>query len=135
MRLIYPKHHTINSIAKVYKVKAEWLNDYILEYSKCNQIEFHYSRYLKEREFFTIECAFGSPELIMGRIDPLIYNNNTKLAKLYRVDRKTFTKRINENDKIQKSIKQIYPYRYKYIPGEVALIIMELGLPDWMEIE
>ena len=128
-RLFYHKFHTLNSLAKVYQMKPEWFYDYISEYCKVNHIEFHYHRYLMDREFFIIESALGSPELIDDKIDPLIYNNNTKLAKLYRVDRKTFANRLFDNENILKSVKQICPYRNKYIPGEVGLIIQELGWP------
>ncbi len=132
-RLFYHKYHTLNSIARIYKMKPEWFNYYISEYCNINQIDFYYHHYLMDREFFIIESALGSPELIDDIIDPLIYNNNTKLAKLYGIDRKTMVKRLYENENILKSVKQIYPYRTKYIPGEVGLIIREFGVPEDIE--
>lgn len=126
-------NNTLNSVAKRYRVKPFWLFLYIKEYCSVNNIEFEYNRPLKKKEIFIIESALGSIELIDGLIDPLVYNNNTALAKLYGVNRITFASKISSTPKLREGLKVILPNRNKYVPGEVGLIIMEFGMPDGLE--
>ena len=120
---------TINSMAKFYKVKPEWLWNYMKKYYKYNNLEHpHFSVPLSDEVALNIEIAFGSTELIQGHIDPLVCNNNTRLAKQFGINRISFAKMLSLNENIQTTIKQIQPIRNRYLPWEVRFIIDELGL-------
>lgn len=118
-------HNNCTQLAKVYKMKREkisWLIEPIRDEIKIND---PYRNTLTWEEIWIIVDYLGAPDPFNG-IDPLIYNCNTKLAELYRVDRNTFSRWI---EPIRHKIKKENPDRTYLIPAEVKLIIDYIGLP------
>ena len=60
-------------------------------------------------------------------IDPLDYRSISKLADLYRVERRTFSRWLKP---LMGKIKMENPRRSILIPKEVNIIIEHLGLPE-----
>jgi len=96
----------------------EPIRDYI-------KVEDPYRNTLKWKEIWTIVEFLGAPDPIDG-IDPLYYNSITRLADLYRVDRRTFSKWIIP---VKHKLKIENPDRFALTPREVSLIIDHLGHP------
>jgi len=118
-------HNNYTQLAKVYKMKREkfsWIIEPIRDHIKK---EDPFRNTLTWEEVWIIVEDQGVPGPFNG-IDPLKYNCITKLAKLYQVDRYTFSRWI---EPIRYKIKKENPNRTYLTPAEVKLIIDYIGLP------
>lgn len=117
-------HNNYTQLARVYKMKPErfsWLIEPIRDKIKIND---PYRNTLSWREIWTIVEFLGPPDPVEG-IDPLYYNSITRLADLYRVNRRTFSRwLVPIEDKIR-----IGSVHRRLIPREVIEIVSFLGEP------
>jgi hypothetical protein len=84
-----------------------------------------YRNTLTWKEIWIIVEYLGPPDPING-IDPLHYNSIIRLAELYKVERRTFSRWLVP---IKHKIRLDNPFR-KFIPREVRVIVEFLGEPD-----
>lgn len=117
-------HNNYTQLAKVYKMKRETFSLLIEPIRDQIKINDPYRNTLTWREIWTIVEFLGIPDTING-IDPLYYNTITRLADLYRVERRTFSRWLIS---INHRIRQDTPYR-RFIPREVWIIVEFIGDP------
>jgi len=118
-------HNNYTQLAKVYKMKREKFSLVIEPVRDQIKIDDPYRNVLTWKEIWIIVEYLGIPAPFDG-IDPLYYNSITRLADLYRVERRTFSRWLNP---IRHKLKKENPKRIRFIPAEVVLIIEYLGLP------
>ncbi len=118
-------HNNYTQLAKVYKMKAEKFSLLIEPIRDQIKIDDPYRNVLTWKEIWIIVEFLGIPDSF-EEINPLYYNSITRLADLYRVDRKTFSRWLNP---IRQHLKVENPKRCLFIPKEVRIIIEHLGLP------
>ena len=117
-------HNNYTQLAKVYKMKKEtfsWLIEPIRDYIKKGD---PYRNTLTWKEIWIIVDYLGAPDPIDG-IDPLYYNSITRLADLYSVERRTFSRWLKP---LNYKLKQENPRRRFFTPKEVRIIIDYFGL-------
>lgn len=119
MRINPQQHNTINSLALVYKLSSNYLIELIepLQFQDLN------TRVFTQRQVMLIVEYLGSPDIINDEIDPIALNTNMKLAKHFGVSVKTFKKWIEDVPNLKKD----YPFRRKYLPKEVQMIVYFLN--------
>jgi len=117
-------HNNYTQLAKVYKMKKERFSELIEPIRDNIKVGDPYRNTLTWKEIWIIVEYLGSPDPI-DEIDPLYYNSITRLADLYRVERRTFSKWITP---LEDKIRQDNSTR-KFIPREVWEIIEFLGEP------
>lgn len=118
-------HNNYTKLAKVYRMKREkfsWLIEPIRDEIKQ---EDPFRNVLTWKEIWIIVEYLGAPDPIEG-IDPLKFNCLSKLADLYRVERRTFSRWL---EPIRDNFNMETPKRYFFTPAEVKQIIEFLGLP------
>ncbi len=118
-------HNNYTQLAKVYKMKREKFSLIIEPIRDQIKVEDPYRNVLTWKEIWIIVEYLGIPDPFDG-IDPLYYNSITRLADLYRVERRTFSRWLNP---IRLKLKKENPKRIRFIPAEVVLIVEHLGLP------
>jgi hypothetical protein len=118
-------HNNYTQLAKVYKMKREKFSLIIEPIREQIKEKDPYRNALTWKEIWIIVEFLGIPDPING-IDPLYYNTITRLADLYRIERRTFSRWLLP---IKHQIRPDNPYR-KFIPREVWVIVEFLGEPD-----
>lgn len=125
-KLINPfLHNNYTQLAKVYKMKREKFSLIIEPIRDQIKINDPYRNTLTWKEIWIIVEYLGAPDPVNG-IDPLYYNYITRLADLYRVERRTFSRWLLP---IQHKIRTDNQIR-KFIPREVWIIVEFLGEPE-----
>jgi hypothetical protein len=119
-------HNNYTQLAKVYKMKKERFSEVIEPIRDRIKVEDPFRNALTWKEIWIIVEYLGAPDPIEG-VDPLYFNSMTRLADLYRVERRTFSKWINP---IKHAIKLENPDRIMLTPKEVMIIIDHLGHPN-----
>ena len=118
-------HNNYTQLAKVYKMKRERFSLLIEPIRDNIKIKDPNRKVLTWREIWTIVDYLGAPDPING-IDPLYYNTINRLAELYCVERRTFSRWLKPiEDKIRR-----YDEIRKFTPKEVWVIIEFLGEPE-----
>jgi len=84
-------HNNYTQLAKVYKMKRESFSLIIEPIRDQIKIDDPYRNVLTWKEIWIIVEFLGIPDTVNG-IDPLYYNTITRLADLYRVERRTFSR-------------------------------------------
>jgi hypothetical protein len=84
-----------------------------------------YRNVLTWKEIWIIVEFLGIPDPVDG-IDPLKYNSIIKLADLYKVERRTFSRWLAP---LRQNFQMDNPKRNLFTPREVKMIIDHLGLP------
>ena len=118
-------HNNYTQLAKVYKMKNERFSEIIEPIRDQIKVRDPFRNTLTWKEIWIIVEFMGVPDTVNG-IDPLYYNTITRLADLYRVERRTFSRWLIP---INHRIRQDTSYR-KFIPREVWLIVEFVGEPD-----
>ena len=118
-------HNNYTQLAKIYKMKREKFSLIIEPIRDEIKQEDPYRNTLTLKEIWIIVDYLGAPDPIEG-IDPLKFNCISKLADLYRTERRTFSRWLKP---IRDKFNLKNPKRYFFIPAEVKLIIEYLGLP------
>lgn len=111
-------HNTLASLAKVYGLSSTTFLELIEEIE--DELELH-SSVLSPNQIMRIEMHLGSPDIV-GSVDPLALNTNSKLANYYNVSPQTFRKWIEPITELKAR-----HCRRKYIPKEVFVIVGHLG--------
>jgi hypothetical protein len=117
-------HNNYTQLAKVYKMKREKFSLIIEPIRDHIKVRDPYRNTLTWKEIWIIVEFLGAPDTING-IDPLYNNTITRLADLYRVERRTFSRWLVP---IKHKFRQDNPYR-TFIPREVWEIVEFLGEP------
>lgn len=117
-------HNNFTQLAKVYKMKQETFARLINPIWEQLKPDDPYRVTLTCKEVWTIVEFLGPPDTING-IDPLYYNTITRLADLYRVERRTFSRWLKP---IEHKIRPDSRFR-KLFPREVWEIVEFLGEP------
>jgi hypothetical protein len=118
-------HNNYTQLAKVYKMergKFSWLIEPIRDRIKIND---PYRNALTWKEIWIIVEYLGPPDPING-IDPLTFNSISRLADLYKVERRTFSRWLVP---IRSQLRKENPVRKLFTPAEVRIIIDYLGMP------
>lgn len=118
-------HNNYTQLAKVYKMKREKFSLIIEPIRDQIKVEDPYRNTLTWKEIWIIVEFLGIPDTVNG-IDPLYYNTITRLADLYRVERRTFSRWLVP---ISYRIRQDNPAR-RFIPREVWIIVEFIGDPN-----
>ena len=119
-------HNNYTQLAKIYKMKKETFS-FIIEPIRDNiKIGDPYRNNLTWKEIWMIVEYLGIPDPFEG-IDPLYYRSISRLADLYRVERRTFTRWLKP---LKGKIKTENPRRCLLTPKEVKLVVDHLGLPE-----
>ena len=118
-------HNNYTQLAKVYKMKRETFSLLIEPIRDQIKINDPYRNTLTWKEIWIIVEFLGIPDPVEG-IDPLYYKSISKLADLYRVERRTFSRWLSP---IRHKLKQDNSKRIVLIPREVRIIIEHLGMP------
>ena len=117
-------HNNYTQLSKVYKMKPEKFSRLIEPIWSTIKTDDPYRVTLTCKEVWTIVEFLGPPDPI-GKIDPLNYNTITRLADLYRVERRTFSRWLKP---IEHKIRPDSRFR-KLFPREVREIVEFLGEP------
>lgn len=119
-------HNNYSQLAKVYKMKREKFSLIIEPIRDQIKVEDPYRNALTWKEIWIIVEYLGIPDPIEG-IDPLYYNSISRLADLYQVDRRIFSRWLNP---MRTKFEMENPKRILFTPREVQIIIDHLGLPS-----
>jgi len=117
-------HNNYTQLAKVYKIKRDKFSKLLTPIKDQLKVNDPKRNALTWKEIWIIVEHLGTPDPING-IDPLKYNTIIKLAELYRVERRTFSRWLKP---IKKQLRPDDPFR-KFTPKEVKTIIEFLGEP------